>query len=171
MKKIIFIVIILLTSSCGVATSLVGDITAYTLNGDVLGKWENVTIEQNYNSVTTSSFKTFGVNFFDTKSGKYIILSNATPYIVEYKENIQKALNPTMNERQLIKKNLIDEYKILNIKKEQIKNDLKLVQKGSVEYKNIKNAYLSVVDRMNKIEYILQTNYFYDVQLDIDIAR
>lgn len=172
MKKIIFIFIILLTSGCSVATSLVGDITAYTLNGDVLGKWENVTIGENYNDVTTSSsFKTFGTNFYDSKNGKYIILSNAIPHIIEYKVKAQNSYtNPVVlnqsnwEERQIVKDKLITEYRLLDNKKDEIRQELKKYDKGTIEYQNTRKLYLSIVERMNKIEYTLQTNYFYYIR-------
>lgn len=174
MKKIIFIAIILLSSSCSITTSLVGNITAYTPNGDVLGKWDNVTIGENYNNVTTSSsFKTFGTNFYDSKTGKYIILSNAIPHIIEYKVKTQNSYtnsHPVVSnqsnwkDRQIMKEKLITEYNLLDNKKDEIRQELKRYDKGTIEYQNTRKTYLSVVERMNKIEYILQTNYFYYIR-------
>jgi len=67
--------------SCGV--SYIGNITTFSHTGDTLNVYKNVEI-QDINAPSKNVFKTFGLNFYDTESDKFIIISNSTPYTVEY---------------------------------------------------------------------------------------
>ena len=81
MKKFLFIICtIFIVCSCGVYTECVGNITTFTHSGDTLNVYKNVKIQ----STETDIFKQFGLNFYDNESNKHIVISNATPYIIEY---------------------------------------------------------------------------------------
>ena len=88
MKKILFIIMVILCSSCASTYTIatIGNVTAYTSNGDVLRKWEGVKLtESTEYGVKENSFKTFGYNFYDPYTDNYIVINNAVPCIVEYK--------------------------------------------------------------------------------------
>ena len=170
MKKIIFIFILFLCCGCNVTTSLVGDITTYNFNGEVMKKWENVVIEENVNGTTTSSsFKTFGLNFYDKKNNKYIVLGNTVPYIIEYNvktpinSNITKTSYNTIQERFALRQKYIDRYKTLAEKRKELKIQLKNAQKNTFEYEQLKNAYFKVRKEMRHISNVLESEFFYTV--------
>lgn len=165
MKKIIFILICTIFCSCSV-TTLSGTITAYNHNGEVLKKWEDVTIQEEVGgTITNNSIKTFGVNFYDKKTKKYVILGHSIPYIIEYETKTNPTLvyqeNPT--ERQAYKQSLIDSWTTLAKREKELKSKLKNAQRGSNEYNEIKQSYISITAQMEKIAYILQRDFFYDV--------
>ena len=109
MKRIyILCLITIYISSCASITpsnwSMKGDVTAYNHDGSVLKTWENVVIESGTSNtftgtqVTSSSTKSFGLNFIDPKSGKGVIIGNAVPYIIEYNTNKEYEQNNTSSE-------------------------------------------------------------------------
>ena len=91
MKKL-FILVITLCSlcSCAITThSFYGNVTTFTPQGDTLKVWENVLVQEHINGyITDNAFKAFGLNFIDS-TGRGIIISNAVPYIVDYKVEVK----------------------------------------------------------------------------------
>lgn len=91
MKKIslFFGCLFLFISCASTQWAINGDVTAYNADGTVLRQWDNVVIESGYvdwngKQTTTNAMKTFGINFSDPKTHKYVIISNAVPCIIEY---------------------------------------------------------------------------------------
>jgi hypothetical protein len=88
MKKILFVISILaVLSGCApVKTTLKGEIIAYNSDGTILKRWNNIIIEESVNSYVphTNAIKTFGLNFYDPATNKYVVLGNAIPYIIHY---------------------------------------------------------------------------------------
>lgn len=91
MKKIFILAIALCTlCSCAVTThSFYGNVTTFTPQGDTLKVWENVLVQEHINGyITDNAFKAYGLNFIDS-TGRGIIISNAVPYIVDYKVEVK----------------------------------------------------------------------------------
>lgn len=91
MKKFFILAIALCTlCSCAVTThSLYGNVTTFTPQGDTLKVWENVLVQEHINGyITDNAFKAYGLNFIDS-TGRGIIISNAVPYIVDYKVEVK----------------------------------------------------------------------------------
>ena len=68
MKKILLILMVILCCSCASTYTIttIGNVTAYTSNGDVLRKWEGVKLTKSTEyGVKENSFKTFAYNFYD----------------------------------------------------------------------------------------------------------
>lgn len=94
MKNLLILCLAICFTSC-VSTSITnwkmeGDVTAFNQDGTVLRTWNNVVIESGTSSaltgtqVTSTSTKSFGLNFIDPETGKGVIIGNAVPYIIEY---------------------------------------------------------------------------------------
>ena len=88
MKKVCNILISLLfvltLSSCTTIT-LKGSITAYNADGTILKKWQGIIIKEEHDgSITKDIIKKNGIDFYDPKSGKFIMVTNAVPCIIEY---------------------------------------------------------------------------------------
>ena len=82
---IILIIWIIGLQSC-VTTKLIGNITTYTHDGKEIKTWKDVTIqEETFDNNTKSALKSWGLNFYDKETDKFIIISNAVPYTIEYK--------------------------------------------------------------------------------------
>ncbi len=180
MKKFIFCFICLLYSGCAITTTtLVGDITTYTQNGEVLQKWERVVLQEFTNNpyayTTANSFKTFGVNFYDEKSGKHIIIGNAVPYIIEYtvenndyEPNVDYVTSNTSDSSNQIrleqeKNKLINQWKSLSIQEQQLKSLIKTEDKGSEEYQNLKNRHKGITTQMDYVNTKLKERFGYDI--------
>lgn len=115
MKKLLFICCMgLLLQSCVSTYKVVGDVTAYNIDGTVMKSWNDVTIASGdtWNGQTNSAMRLWGLNFVDPDSGKGVILGNSVPYIIEY--DTTHAKNDTKDvkkseEREKIK-NTINSY-------------------------------------------------------------
>lgn len=180
MKKFIFCFICLLYSGCAITTTtLVGDITTYTQNGEVLQKWERVVLQEFSNNpyayTTANSFKTFGVNFYDKKSGKHIIIGNAVPYIIEYtvenndyEPNADYVTSNTSDNSDQVrleqeKNKLINQWKSLQVKEQTLVDMMKGKDKKSIEYQNIKNQHSGIVTQMHYVSNKLKDLFNYDI--------
>ena len=144
MKKILFSLLCFICSSCSITTTMIGDVTTFTQNGEILQKWEQVVLQDvvSYgftgNYVNNNAFKTFGINFYDKKSGKYIIIGNAVPCIVEYttkssynytlednKQNSGAQNNIEQSNREEYKNELINQFRTLSTKEQALKSLMK----------------------------------------------
>ena len=165
MKKIILGLICFVYSSCAFTTTMIGDVTAYTQNGDVLQKWERVVLQETVSSsfsgnyVNNNAFKTFGINFYDKKSGKHIIIGNAVPYIIEYTVRNSDDESGINQEKNI----LINQWKSLQVKEQLLKDMMKNKDKNSIEYQNTKNQHSGIVKQMNYVSNKLWNLYGYDI--------
>ena len=163
MKKILFIIMVILCSSCASTYTIttIGNVTAYTSNGDVLRKWEDVKLTESTEwGVKDNSFKTFGYNFYDPYTNNYIVINNAVPCIVEYKVIDDGSVNKfyeSMCQTEL--NNLIEHYKILCYQKNEIIKLMKTMDKNSDDYKNIKENLKGLNEKIKSAEKILWDKY------------
>lgn len=172
MKKTLYLLLLCSLFSCNIVkktTTLEGDVTAYSSNGDIIKKWNDVIIEEqvNENGETTyykNSIKRFGINFYDDRTGKYIILSNAVPYIIEYdvykKTEIVDAegdevdlSRPDVEElsRQDVEE-LSEQYKKLAKDLKNNKLIMKNLNNSSVEYKKLRVQNKSIQKQLSAIK-------------------
>ena len=169
MKKILWGFICLMCSSCIVTTTFIGDVTAYTQNGEVLQKWEQVFLQKQvpssgYTEIKDNAFKTFGINFYDHKSGKFIVVGNAVPCIIEYTTTTssdsfagqQTYIGPSKEE-------LISQWEKLSKQEKELNASLKSTNKGSAEYKNIKAILNGIATQMWTISDKLWRYFNYDI--------
>lgn len=169
MKKILFILMVILCSSCvstyTTYTTSIGCVTAYTANGEILRKWDNIKLTESTNgSVTTNSYKTFGYNFYDQENGNYVIINNAVPCIVEYKVEEKNISNDTFsyvdfNEQVIKKDELMSIY--INLLEEELstKAYLKTLNVDSDEYKNTKTKLKTIKRKRKDVDYIIFRDY------------
>lgn len=155
MKKFLFIFLSFLTlTSCATVnvSKLIGDITVYNYDGTIRKKYTHVTISQDdykygYN-IPNTVFKTFGLNFYDDESGKYIILSQSIPYIIEYIDINDYQGNETHIKNKIQKlKNNITQYQ----------EAMKFYDKKDKEYINFKQL---IKDTENEIYELEQKIYY-----------
>ena len=166
-------------------TTLVGDVTAYTQTGEVLQKWNQVVLQEDtYGYTNTSAFKTFGLNFYDAKSGKHIIIGNAVPYIIEYNtnnsstgqssnathttnsnNNVGVQVKAEQNNNEEYKNKLIGQWRELAEKEKSLRADMKKVDKDSVDYQNLKNQHKGISLQMDSISNKLWSIFGYDIFL------
>lgn len=197
MKKLIFCFVCTLCCSCAITTptttTLVGDVTAYTQTGEVLQKWNQVVLQEEtygYGYTNTNAFKTFGLNFYDKKSGKHIIIGNAVPYIIEYSTKSSKSSYSSQNtdttysssssnsgnsgkekattgqiNNEEYKNKLINQWRELSEKEKSLRAELKKADKNSVEYQNLKNQHKGITLQMNSISNKLWSIFGYDIFL------
>ena len=136
MKKIFIISALLICCSCSY-NSYVATITTFDDNGSVCNKWENV-------KITDNTIKPYGISFYDTSNDTYIIINNAVPCLIEYKNYTEKC----ETEEELINKY----YEVL-----EEENDLRRVvigmDKNDVEYEVIKR---NIIHNMNVRKNIMQ---------------
>ena len=181
MKKILFSLLCFICSSCSITTTMIGDVTTFTQNGEILQKWEQVVLQDVVSSgftgnyVNNNAFKTFVINFYDKKSGKYIIIGNAVPCIIEYTvENNDYApnvdyvtSNTSDNSGQVRleqeKNKLINQWKSLQVKEQTLVDMMKGKDKKSIEYQNIKNQHSGIVTQMHYVSYKLKDLFNYDI--------
>lgn len=135
-------------------TNYVGTITVLDSNGNALKKWDNITFKNEVNGYTSiNSFKSFGLNFYDPKSGQFIILSNAVPYIIEYKTETYQTTTP--DESGIIsneeRNELIEQYTKLEELKKSYKKQLSTLEKGSDEYNKIKATIIDINKNLSKL--------------------
>ena len=163
MKKILFLLMVILCSSCASTYTIttIGNVTAYTSNGDVLRKWEGVKLTESTEwGVKDNSFKTFGYNFYDPYTDNYIVINNAVPCIVEYKVINDGSVNKfyeSMHQTEL--DDLIEHYKILCYQKNEIIKLMKTMDKNSDDYKNIKENLKGLNEKIKSVEKTLWDKY------------
>lgn len=163
MRKILLILMVILCCSCASTYTIttIGNVTAYTSNGDVLRKWEGVKLtESTEYGVKENSFKTFGYNFYDPYTDNYIVINNAVPCIVEYKVIDDGSVNKfydSMRQNEL--DDLIEHYKILCYQKNEIIKLMKTMDKNSDDYKNTKENLKGLNEQIKSVEKTLWDKY------------
>lgn len=163
MKKILLILMIFLCCSCSSTYTLtsIGNVTAYSSNGDILRKWENVKLIESTNGfIKENSFKTFGYNFYDPYTDNFVIINNAVPCIIEYKV-IDDGTISEMTEKleQIEFEKLIERYNTLCKQKENIEKLLKTLNKNSSEYKETKENLKALENYIKNITQTLWSKY------------
>ena len=123
MKKIILLLMLICCCSC----SLVGTITTYNANGDVLKQYNNIIIDH--------ANKPFGLNFYDKESKKFIIIGHAVPYTIEYEHKQYNQSTESAPDRDA----LIKIHDRLQLEINQITKMLRDYNPDTVEYNNIKH--------------------------------
>ena len=172
-------------------TSQIADVVAYNANGTVLKEWNDVTISSRttdaLSTSTESAFKTFGLNFYDKTNDKYVILSNAVPWIAEYSTSVVALQRPVVADaspKQLVwvessESSVItcvpnsDLHKVENSeieKKEFFSNDVESIVKRfreatpfNVEY-SLKNPSSNSIVAF--IGYHVESNKYYYIRVD-----
>lgn len=151
--------IAIMLSSCSYTTTHIGSITTFNDDGSVLRKWDKVCLhEQTNNHTIGSAFKTYGVNFYDLESGRFIVIGNSVPYIVEYDITKRKSNDDTDD---IFKMELIDRHDHLCYMLEEYKINLKYSQKDSDEHKKWKEIINRTKVEINNITYTLSHEYSY----------
>lgn len=160
---------VFLFSSCATiqtTTKTIGDVTAYNDDGSVLKKWSGVELtsttttatSNHISSANTSSYKTFGFNFFDSENGKYVIVSNAVPCIIEYDVDVATY---KVEKDDSGKDGLIEQYNTIN---DQIKTNKKLIRDKTINEETKKSLELfnnKLTDDLTEISTILRVKYNY----------
>jgi hypothetical protein len=169
MKKILFIVVMMFSlNSCAslttTTTTLIGDVTAYNDNGTILRKWSGVTIEEKVETTQTETvFKTFGLNFYDKNNDKFVIISDAVPYVIEYEVNTtKKYLYPTNNtttDDKPSKDELRNSWRALNAEYNNIREQMKGMDKNSDEYKSLKTKRNDIQKEKMEVEHLMFKHY------------
>ena len=155
------VVAALFMCSCSYTTTHIGSITTYNADGSVLKKWDKVCLhEQSKNYTTGNAFKAYGVNFYDIESGRFIVIGNAVPYIVEY--DIVKR-NANDNQDDIFKMELINRHDHLCYMLEEYKINLKYSKKDSDEHRKWKEIINRTKLEINNITYTLSHEYSHDM--------
>lgn len=160
MKKILFFLIVSLCCGCNPIYTItsIGSVTAYTSNGDILRKWEHVTLtEKNtYGDIKDNAFKSFGYNFYDASTDKCVVISNAVPCIVEYNIIKDETTNNTIEE---ISKETLEQYYYLHYQAKDIKKTLRKIDKNSAEYINTMQNLNELNEQKRNLKNILWDKY------------
>ena len=158
MKRYLALVVAtLFMCSCSYTTSHIGSITTYNADGSVLKKWDKVCLHEQSNNYTTgNAFKTYGVNFYDIESGRFIVIGNAVPYIVEY-DIVKRNNNDSSDD--IFKMELINRHDHLCYMLEEYKINLKYSQRNSEEYEKWKEMVRRTKIEINNITYTLSHEY------------
>ena len=152
-------VVAIMFSSCSYTTTHIGTITTYNIDGSVLKKWDKVCIHEEVNKHPIgNAFKSYGVNFYDIESGRFIVIGNAVPYIVEY-DILTRNSNDTDND--LFKMELIDRHDHLCYMLKEYEVNLKYSKKDSEEHKKWKETIDRTKIEINNIVYTLSREYSY----------
>ena len=162
MKKFIFLIATMCVA-CSCATVCIGDVTAYNADGSVLDKWEDVVISSNNAYPENSVFKTFGMNFYDTKSEKFIVVGNAVPYIIEYdvheNETVKTKEANIDKYSRYSQQRLVDEYRALGEYVSNAREKLSTLDKNSSEFEILKEDIRQTRIKQKLIYFIYYNRY------------
>lgn len=148
-------------SSCSYTTTHIGSITTYNTDGSVLKKWDKVCIHEQHNNHTTGyAFKPYGVNFYDIESGRFIVIGNSVPFIVEY-DIVTRNSKDTSDDA--FKMELINRHDHLCYMLEEYKINLKYSKKDSDEHRKWKEIINRTKLEINNITYTLSHEYSHDM--------
>ena len=165
MKRLLLsIIAVIALNSCTYVTNYTGTISVLDSDGNTVKRWENITFQNDVNGYTdTNAFKMFGLNFYDPKSDKFVIISNAVPYIIEYNTTTYKVeYTPPTNNLHEERQALIEEYDKLQERIQQYKKALSVVDKNSQDYNRIKASIKETKAQMSQIQNILWEDYNYN---------
>lgn len=158
-RVLAMVVAVVALCSCSYTTTYIGSITTFNADGSVLKKWDKVCLHEQSNNYTTgNAFKPYGVNFYDMESGRFIVIGNAVPYVVEY--DIIKR-NPNDDPDDVFKMELINRHEHLCYMLEEYKINLKYSRKDSEEHKKWKEIVQRTKIEINNITYTLSHEYSY----------
>lgn len=153
-------VTMVMLSGCSYTTTHIGSITTYNSDGTVLQKWDKVCLqEHSRNYATASAFKPYGVNFYDIESGRFIVIGNSVPYIVEY--DIVKRTTKDSSQDDPFKMELINRHDHLAYMLEEYKINMKYSQRDSEEYNKWKELIRRTKLEINNITFTLSHEYSY----------
>lgn len=135
MKKIFIIALMFICCSC----SCVATITTFDDNGSVCNKWENVII---------TTIKPYGISFYDTSNDTYIIINNAVPCLIEYKNYTEKCETEEVNnaEKCETEEELINKYYEVLEEEKDLRRVVIGMDKNDAEYEVIKR---NIIHNMN----------------------
>ena len=152
----------LIMSSCSYTTTHIGSITTFNPDGSVLKKWDKVCIHEEVNNhIIGNAFKSYGINFYDIESGRFIVIGNSMPYIIEYdiiKQNSSDADND------IFKMELINRHDHLCYMLKEYEINLKYSKKDSEEHKKWKETIDRTKIEISNIEYTLSREYSYHMK-------
>ena len=157
--------------SCGSITTITetyyGKVTTFTPQGEILNTWDNAVIKEETTEVnsmygTTSQtnsnvIKAFGLNFFDEDTGKFVIISNTIPYIIEYDvttsvENDNINNSPKKTEFDLKKDELELKHRKCSEELNENKKIMRTLDKKSEEYLLKKEQNNNLRKQMKELE-------------------
>ena len=182
MKKFIFIILVIILSSCGVVTyTTIGDITRKDYNGNVIDTWKGATImyeEPKYNSYTKTTYTqkyafdagSSGVlNFVDSDGnshyiqGGIITIDNIRKYrIVDNIYTDSNGKTTIIREQSDEKAILIQTYKELKSKLDYYRSQLRHFRKGSQDYNRAKRKIDELNEALKTTQRTLWTKYNVD---------
>lgn len=163
MKRIcIFALLMMMISSCSImSTTLVGDVTMLSSDGNSVKTWEDVVLQQEVmvglEPTTSNAMKSFGINFYHEESNKFIVLSEAVPYVIEYTVENNK-LNKTNKKDKYkpsdedIAAQLTDDYFMLEDLLKANKKQMKGLSINSKEYESLQKENEKIQNRMSDLE-------------------
>lgn len=160
MKKFLFLMVAMTTlCGCAYTTTHIGSVTTYNADGSVLQRWDKVCLqEQSRNYATTSVFKPYGLNFYDIVSGRFVIIGNSVPYVIEYDILNRNAKD---NPDDVFKMELINRYDHLSYMLEEYKINMKYSQRDGEEYNKWKELIKRTKIEINNITFTLSHEYSY----------
>ena len=147
MKKILFLFLYMtICYSCNTVKPLsyIGSITTFTANGEILKKYNNVTIDNIYKNV--------GLNFYDKSINRFIIIGNSVPYIIEYESKNNKLL---YTENNYNKDELTRDYNILETECWRLEEQIKTTAVDSEIYRKLLLHYKALKTKKDEISQIL----------------
>lgn len=139
MKKIFIISALLICCSCSY-NSYTATITTFDDNGEVCNKWENVEFNDN-------SIKSYGINFYDVNNDTFVIINNAVPCLIEYR-----------NKSSDTQEELIYMYYELLEEEEDLRRVIIGMDKNDIEYERVR---LNILYNMKKRKSIVNKLFKY----------
>lgn len=158
MKRYLAIIVaMVMFSSCSYTTTHIGSITTYNSDGSVMKKWDNVCLHEQSNNYTTGdAFKPYGVSFYDIESGRFVIIGNSVPYIIEY-DIITRSSKEDADD--VYKMELINRHDHLSYMLEEYRINLKYSQRDSEDYHKWKELIRRTKIEINNISFTLSHQY------------
>ena len=148
MKKFILLFCVLF-SSC--STYYVGTITTYSSTGEVLKRYKDVIIGSDIYGYSSNVFKPYGINFYDEDKKCNVVISNSTPYTIEYKSTNRQGEECGL-ENNITINDISHHYNTIKNKIVNIKSQLTSVEKNSDEYKSLRAELRTLTTQKIEIE-------------------
>ena len=157
MKKLIVLYFIsFIMCSCSIQ-SYYGNISLLNENGEIINKWDNSIIQvcNGYTGETFTPYKNGGIEFF-TEQNDHLYISGGIIIINKINSKTEKRI---VEEGKTLWIHLRDEYISKSKEKELLKKEIELYEKGSNEYKIIKNKLGIITSEITSIENCFWDNY------------